>query len=338
MESPDRWCQVPRRTESTVATKDRGGSDREGGEVGLQGRRDLGVHVGSLPGVLAGQHVAVVMDPREQVAAVVRQQQLHPDLRTGQLPGDQGSQFVEAEAAAGAHCDRMLLGSQDPVDNLGIGNVRLVDDDDLFDVVRADIGQHRADRSDLRLRVGVRAIDDVQDEIGLADLLPCAGLPETATPVATDLGPETGELEIKSSSLMRGYLGDAPANAQAFDGGWFRSGDLATLDAEGRIVIRGRTKLLIEVSGYKIDPIEVEETLTGLTAISDVAVAGLPDSRAGNRLVAYVVKGADISADEILRHARSRLSVQKVPAEIAFVEALPRSSTGKLLRARLKDL
>jgi len=78
--------------------------------------------------------------------------------------------------------------------------------------------------------------------------------------------------------------------------------------------------------------------LTGLTAISDVAVAGLPDSRAGNRLVAYVVKGADISADEILRHARSRLSVQKVPAEIAFVEALPRSSTGKLLRARLKDL
>jgi len=157
-------------------------------------------------------------------------------------------------------------------------------------------------------------------------------------PVATDLGPETGELEIKSSSLMRGYLGDAPANAQAFDGGWFRSGDLATLDAEGRIVIRGRTKLLIEVSGYKIDPIEVEETLTGLTAISDVAVAGLPDSRAGNRLVAYVVKGADISADEILRHARSRLSVQKVPAEIAFVEALPRSSTGKLLRARLKDL
>lgn len=158
------------------------------------------------------------------------------------------------------------------------------------------------------------------------------------TPAAADFGDNVGELEIKSSSMMRGYLGDAAANAQAFDDGWFRSGDLAALDAEGRIVIRGRIKLLIEVSGYKIDPIEVEETLTGLPAIREAAVAGVPDPRAGNRLVAFVVRSADISADEILRHARTRLSVQKVPAEIAFVDALPRSSTGKLLRSRLTDL
>ena len=67
-------------------------------------------------------------------------------------------------------------------------------------------------------------------------------------------------------------------------------------------------------------------------------MVGLPDSRSGNRLVAYVVKDADISADEIIRHAREKLSVQKVPSEIAFVDALPRSPTGKLLRARLKGL
>jgi long-chain acyl-CoA synthetase len=92
------------------------------------------------------------------------------------------------------------------------------------------------------------------------------------------------------------------------------------------------------VSGYKVDPIEVEETLTGLPAIAEAAVAGRPDPRNGNRLVAFVVRDAEITADDIIRHARARLSVQKVPVEIAFVDALPRSPTGKLLRARLKDL
>jgi long-chain acyl-CoA synthetase len=154
----------------------------------------------------------------------------------------------------------------------------------------------------------------------------------------TELGPHVGELEIRSSSVMQGYLGDTGANAGAFDGGWFRSGDLAQLDDAGRIVIKGRSKLLIEVSGYKVDPIEVEETLTGLPAIAEAAVDGRPDPRNGNRLVAFVVRDAEITADDIIRHARARLSVQKVPVEIAFVDALPRSPTGKLLRARLKDL
>ncbi|MGY4103156.1 class I adenylate-forming enzyme family protein [Nocardia sp. R16R-3T] len=154
----------------------------------------------------------------------------------------------------------------------------------------------------------------------------------------TEFGPSVGEMELSSSSLMRGYLGDAAANAEAFDEGWFRTGDLASLDEEGRIFIRGRSKLLIEVSGYKIDPIEVEETLMTLPAVAEAAVAGLPDPCDGNRLIAFVVKGADVSADELIRYARRKLSVQKVPAEIAFIDALPRSSAGKLLRARLREL
>ncbi|WP_181063084.1 class I adenylate-forming enzyme family protein [Nocardia nova] len=154
----------------------------------------------------------------------------------------------------------------------------------------------------------------------------------------TEFGPSVGELELKSSSLMRGYLGDAAANAVAFDEGWFRTGDLASLDEEGRIFIRGRGKLLIEVSGYKIDPIEVEETLMTLPAVAAAVVTGLPDPRHGNRLIAFVVKRADLSADEVIRYAREKLSVQKVPAEIAFVDALPRSPTGKVLRARLREL
>lgn len=153
----------------------------------------------------------------------------------------------------------------------------------------------------------------------------------------TDFGPSVGELEVRSSSLMRGYLDDAVANAQAFDDGWFRTGDLASLDEEGRIVIRGRSKLLIEVSGYKIDPIEVEETLMTLPAVAEAAVVGIPDSRSGHRLIAFVVKGATVSADELIRDARERLSVQKVPAEIVFIDALPRSPAGKLLRGRLRE-
>lgn len=158
------------------------------------------------------------------------------------------------------------------------------------------------------------------------------------SPAETDLGAGVGELEIRSSSVMQGYLDQPGTNADAFNDGWFRSGDLALLDEDGRIVIKGRSKLLIEVSGYKVDPIEVEDTLIGLPAVAEAAVAGVPDPRNGNRLVAFVVRGADVSADDIIRHARERLSAQKVPVEIAFVDALPRSSTGKLLRAKLRNL
>lgn len=154
----------------------------------------------------------------------------------------------------------------------------------------------------------------------------------------TEFGPSVGEMEVRSSSLMQGYLHDDAANAEAFDEGWFRTGDLASLDEEGRIFIRGRSKLLIEVSGYKIDPIEVEETLMTLPAVADAAVAGLPDGRNGNRLIAFVVKEADISAEELIRYAQKTLSVQKVPTEVAFIDALPRSSAGKVLRARLREL
>ena len=157
-------------------------------------------------------------------------------------------------------------------------------------------------------------------------------------PMETGLGDDVGELLIRSSSLMRGYLDDNAANAQAFDDGWFRSGDLARLDAEGRIHIKGRSKLLIEVSGYKIDPIEVEDTLAAHPAVAELAVTGIPDARSGHRLRAYVVRKDEVSADEIVRYARARLSSQKVPTEIAFLDTLPRSATGKLLRARLAEL
>jgi long-chain acyl-CoA synthetase len=155
-------------------------------------------------------------------------------------------------------------------------------------------------------------------------------------PLDTGLGPDVGELLVRSSSLMQGYLDNSAANAEAFDeAGWFRTGDLAAFDAEGRIVIRGRSKLLIEVSGYKIDPIEIEAVLAAHPGIAEAAVTGIPDSRAGHRLCAHVVRRADLTADAVIAYVRARLSSHKVPTEIVFREALPKSATGKLLRARL---
>ena len=150
-----------------------------------------------------------------------------------------------------------------------------------------------------------------------------------------------GYTQIAMAYGRKGDLADADlaaANAAYLRGDHKTARDLASLDDEGRIFIRGRSKLLIEVSGYKIDPIEIEETLMALPAVAEAAVAGLPDPRNGNRLVAFVVKEASISADEVLRYAREKLSVQKVPAEIAFIDSLPKSPTGKLLRARLREL
>src|SRR5690606_21638956 len=113
--------------------------------------------------------------------------------------------------------------------------------------------------------------------------------------------------------------------------------DLATLDDEGRIFIKGRSKLLIEVSGYKIDPIEVEDTIARHPAVAELAIAGVPDDRSGNRLRAYVVRKDDVTKDEIVSFARARLSVQKGPAEVEFLDALPKRPTGKILRAKLME-
>lgn len=155
-------------------------------------------------------------------------------------------------------------------------------------------------------------------------------------PVETELGADVGELLIQSSSMTRGYLGDEAANA-AFEDGWLRSGDLARLDADGNIFIKGRSKLLIDVAGFKIDPIEVEEALCVHPAVAEAAVAGVAAGRGALRLKAFVVRSGEISELDLVRHLRARLSVHKVPTAFEFRDALPKSSAGKVLRSRLGE-
>lgn len=206
----------------------------------------------------------------------------------------------------------------------------------IFDAMRARLGITLRQAYGSSEAIFVAQNNSADPDADWTSVGPPAGDAEVRiAPFESELGPEVGELLVRSSSLMQGYLGDAAANAASFEDGWFRSGDLASLDASGNITIRGRSKLLIEVSGYKIDPIEVEDSLAAHPSVSEAAVIGIPDKGTGNRLRAYVVRDGQVSPDDLIRHVRSRLSPQKAPEEIEFVDALPKSPTGKLLRSRL---
>lgn len=158
------------------------------------------------------------------------------------------------------------------------------------------------------------------------------------SPVETGLGDDVGELLVRSSSVMTGYLEDPIATAATFEDGWLRTGDLARLDAEGRIHIVGRSKLLIEVAGYKIDPYEVEDVIASHPDVVEAVVVGVRSSpQADQRLKAYIVPRGRVSAEQLVPWLRERLSVQKVPTLIEFRDELPKSSAGKVLRSRLSE-
>lgn len=121
----------------------------------------------------------------------------------------------------------------------------------------------------------------------------------------------------------------------SFEDGWLRSGDLARMDEQGNLFITGRSKLLIEVAGFKIDPIEVEAVLASHPAVAEAVVVGIRDSRGGQRLKAVVVRQDDVAPDALVRFMRGELSEQKVPTLIEFRDALPKSTAGKVLRSAL---
>jgi long-chain acyl-CoA synthetase len=157
-------------------------------------------------------------------------------------------------------------------------------------------------------------------------------------PSENPLGPEYGELAFRSASLTKGYLGQASLNATAFAGGRFATGDLGRIDADGNVYIKGRSKLIIEIAGHKVDPLEIEEVLGSHPAVAEAVVVGLPDPRTGEqRLKAVVVRQGDTTPDALVRYARERLSAQKVPAIVEFRDAIPKSATGKILRGKLLE-
>ena len=150
---------------------------------------------------------------------------------------------------------------------------------------------------------------------------------------------EWGEIVIRGPGVMKGYWGKPEDTAQALRGGWLHSGDIGSMDKEGYIFIVDRVKDMINVSGFKVWPAEVEQMLYRHPAVKEIAVYGVPDPLKGEAVKAAIVlkEGARATAQEIIDHCRERLAVYKAPAQVDFVEELPKSATGKILKRMLRQ-
>lgn len=154
---------------------------------------------------------------------------------------------------------------------------------------------------------------------------------------------EVGEILVRSGepgryTVMRGYYEDSAANAEAFVDGFFRTGDLGRLDADGYLSIVDRRKDMILSGGLNIYSKEVERALESHPAVAEAAVVGVPDERFGEAVCAYVMRepGATVTADELIEHCRGLLAGYKRPRHVRFVDDLPRTSVGKVVKAALR--
>jgi long-chain acyl-CoA synthetase len=147
------------------------------------------------------------------------------------------------------------------------------------------------------------------------------------------------ELWIRSPAVMDGYLRAPEETAAVLDGGWFKTGDLATISPDGFVSIVGRKRELILRGGYSVVPGEVEATLLGHPAVAEAAVVGVAHAELGEEVAAFVTLRARAAAnpDELIAFCRARLAGYKYPRRITIVEELPKSATGKILKGKLRQ-
>jgi fatty acid CoA ligase FadD36 len=152
---------------------------------------------------------------------------------------------------------------------------------------------------------------------------------------AADDGETVARLQVRGATMFDGYLGRPDATAAAFtDDGWYRTGDVAVIDADGMHRIVGRESTdLIKSGGYRIGAGEVETALLGHPGVVEAAVVGLPDDDLGQRIVAFVV--GDVAPEALIDYVAQELSVHKRPREVRMVDALPRNAMGKVLKKEL---
>ncbi len=148
-----------------------------------------------------------------------------------------------------------------------------------------------------------------------------------------------GEIVVRGDSVSPGYWNRPEETAAAFLDGWLKTGDLATLDAEGYVNIVDRKKDVIVTGGENVYSTEVEYTLAEHPSVREVAVLGVPDDRWGEAVVAVVVlrEGHEPDEDDLIAFCRDRLAVFKVPKSVDFVDELPRTGSGKITKTPLRD-
>jgi long-chain acyl-CoA synthetase len=152
---------------------------------------------------------------------------------------------------------------------------------------------------------------------------------------------EIGELMIRGPIVMLGYYGNDAATRETIEpDGWLHTGDLARVDEDGAIFIVDRRKDMINSSGFKVFPAEIERVVAAHPAVAMVAVGSQPDDLKGEIAKAYVVLKPGVSADaeDIIALCRKELAAYKVPRAMQFVSDLPKTSTGKIMRRELRKL
>jgi len=184
------------------------------------------------------------------------------------------------------------------------------------------------EQSVLKARQGVRY--QVLDELDVLD-------PDTLKPVPRD-GETIGEIMFRGNIVMRGYYKNPQANETAFAGGWFHSGDLAVMDADGYLRILDRAKDIIISGGENISSIEIEDVLYSHPDILEAAVAAKADEKWGETPCAFVqlIKGATTTEQDIIAYCREHMAHFKCPTKVVFRE-LPKTSTGKVQKFQLRD-
>ena len=151
-------------------------------------------------------------------------------------------------------------------------------------------------------------------------------------------GPDAiGEIAIKGPNIMKGYYNRPDATNDAIQDGWFRSGDLGKRDADGWYYIVDRSKDMIIRGGFNVYPREIEEVLMTHEAVSLAAVIGVPHESHGEEIKAFIVRNADatVTEDELVAWGKEQMAAYKYPREVVFVDAMPMTATGKILKREL---
>lgn len=157
-------------------------------------------------------------------------------------------------------------------------------------------------------------------------------LDDTKKEVAFDC---IGEIVVKSLGLTSGYFGTSDLNKEVFKNGYFFTGDLGKKDKDGRLYITGRKKIFIDTGGYKVDPLEIEDILITHPAVKEAVVVGIEALYGGEIIKAVIVLKGDCNENEIMSYCQDRLADFKVPRIVEFINEIPKSPLGKILR---KDL
>lgn len=150
---------------------------------------------------------------------------------------------------------------------------------------------------------------------------------------------ETGEVRVRGANVMRGYWNNPEASAAVLRDGWLRTGDMGHLDADGFLYLAGRRSDMIKTGAHRVHPNDIEEAIAELPDVHEVAVVGIDDDILGQVVKAFVVApGLPPRSENMIKaHCRERLASYKIPRDIEFVSALPRTASGKIRRAALLE-